>query len=128
MGYLLLSVEQRTLRTIARGFEKPVPEVEMIKQQFDSFDNNGSGSIEYPEFAQLMNILIGVKGEDKVPDSRVKSFWRELDIDGSGEVEFCEFIPWYLGYFDTTGSPSGTTPLELYYRNIRPVPFPMNVA
>merc|ERR1711997_119742 len=124
--YLLLTAAQRTIRKIARSFKKPVPEVEAIKKQFDRFDMDGSGSIEFPEFSELLCVLLGVKDISSLPESRIRSFWREIDVDCSGIVDFSEFIPWYLGYFDVSGSPSGTSPLEEYYRNIRPVPFPVH--
>lgn len=123
--FMLLSDEQRMLRKIAKKFARPVPEVEGIKREFDKFDENSSGSIEYSEFNDLLNVLIGVRGEEKIPASRIKSFWRELDTDRSGEVSFAEFIPWYIGYF--SGS-EHSTPLEEYYRNIRPTPFLVHIG
>jgi Ca2+-binding EF-hand superfamily protein len=123
---LLLSNMQRTIRQIARTYKKPIPEVEAIKAQFDKFDEDGSGKIEYNEFGQLLSVLLGIKDESSLPTSRVRAFWRELDSDGSGYVDFQEFIPWYVGYFDVS-NPYGACPLEDFYRNIRPVPFSYSI-
>jgi Ca2+-binding EF-hand superfamily protein len=119
---LLLNSAQRTIRQIARKFKKPVPEVEAIKAQFDKFDEDQSGKIEFGEFADLLCVLLGIKDKSTLPKSRIRSFWRELDNDGSGYVDFSEFIPWYVQYFDSSNG-SGVSPLEDFYRNIRPVPF-----
>lgn len=116
----LLNDEERFVRRIARKFGVPLLEVEKVKSHFDSFDSDGSGHIEETEFNQLLGKLLNLNDEDALPESRVKSFWRELDDDCSGVVEFHEFIPWYLGYF---GGYSGTSPLVNFYRRVRPVPF-----
>lgn len=116
----LLSNGERFLRDIARQYGCTVPDVEAIKRSFDKYDDDGSGIIDYTEFGQLIKVLLGVKDEDSLPENRVLAFWRELDQDGSNEVVFKEFIPWYLSYFHTNAEAS---PIESYYRNIRPVPF-----
>lgn len=122
---VLLSTEQRMVRDMARKFQAPVSEVEGIKLHFDKFDNNHSGSIEYHEFAHLLHVLLKVKDNSSLPESRTLAFWRELDADCSGIVEFQEFLPWYLSYFSANAHSS---PIEEYYRNIRFVPFPLHSA
>jgi len=119
---LLLSSAQRMVRAISRKFKKPCTEIEAIKQVFDSFDDNGSGTLEFPEFRDLMKKLLRIRDDSALPDNRVRSFWRELDIDNSGEVEFSEFIPWYLTYFDLHGcEQNGVSPIDAFYRKLRPV-------
>jgi len=118
--HLLLSTEQRFIRDIARQHNVPLLEVEQIKRHFDKFDADNSGAIEYHEFKDLLHMLLGVKEQGCLPEARVVMFWRELDNDASGGVAFKEFIPWYLGYFHDS---SEASPLEAFYRNIRPVPF-----
>mmetsp|Transcript_130141 Transcript_130141/g.278084 ORF Transcript_130141/g.278084 Transcript_130141/m.278084 type:complete len:559 (-) Transcript_130141:50-1726(-) len=119
--HLLLTEAQRQIRKLARRYNVPVPLVEAVKKEFDRFDSDGSGKIEFEEFYTLLIKLFSGNGV-KVPDlpmNRVKSFWREIDMDGSGVVDFMEFIPWYVTYFIVG---RGSEPLEEYYRNIRPVP------
>lgn len=117
---LLLSSEHRVVRDIARQQNVPLLEVEQIKRHFDKFDADSSGVIEYHEFKDLLHVLLGVKDLGCLPEARVVMFWRELDNDASGGVDIKEFIPWYLGYFRDS---SEASPLEAFYRNIRPVPF-----
>jgi len=116
---LLLSDDERFVRRIARRFNVPLLEVEKVKGHFDSFDTDASGHIEEVEFKMLLGKLLNLPNAESLPESRVRSFWRELDDDSSGIVEFHEFIPWYLGYFGG----GGASPLVNFYRRVRPVPF-----
>lgn len=117
-----LSSEQREIRRLAQVTGRSVPEVESIKEQFDVFDKDASGKIDYEEFCHLLCVLLGIKEKEmeSLPDHRVKAFWHEVDSDRNGFIEFAEFIPWYLGYFDTKGNVS-TSPAQAFYRNVRPV-------
>lgn len=117
---ILADDEQRFIRRIARKLDAPVVEIEMVKRHFDSFDTDRSGQIEYDEFYQLLGKLLNLDDMSDLPESRVKSFWREVDDDGSGVIEFSEFAPWYVGYF---GGLQGETPLVNFYRKVRPNPF-----
>ncbi|CAE7798557.1 DTX3 [Symbiodinium sp. CCMP2592] len=97
---LLLTDEQRFIRLVARRFYVSVPDVEKaVKRRFDSFCQANPGHLEYQEFCQLIALLLNLRDTTALPESRVKSFWRELDDNGKGSVDFTEFIPWYLGYF-----------------------------
>lgn len=46
-----------------------------------------------------------MKAKDDLSKARVYRFWKEIDRDSSGEVDFPEFCAWYLKYF----SPEGVT-------------------
>ncbi|CAE7482272.1 unnamed protein product [Symbiodinium sp. CCMP2456] len=116
---LLLTDEQRFIRLVARRFYVSVPDVEKVKRRFDSFCQANPGLLEYQEFCQLIALLLNLRDTTALPESRVKSFWRELDDNGKGSVDFTEFIPWYLGYF---GGDDGSS-LVNFYRRIRPTVF-----
>lgn len=115
----LLTPQERYVREVARAWGVPLPDVEDIKRHFDRFDVDGSGSIEYSEFCELLRILLKLQDDEQLPESRTLAFWRQLDDDCSGEVEFQEFIPWYLNHFYGDNDQS---PIQEFYRNIRPVP------
>jgi Ca2+-binding EF-hand superfamily protein len=72
---------------------------EKLKVVFDSFDTDKSGVIEYGEFVDMLAILLKITDWADLPSDRVARFWKEIDQDESGEVEFIEFGAWYLKYF-----------------------------
>merc|ERR1739841_399698 len=96
---------------------------ETLKLQFDRADTNGDGLIDYPEFAQLLNRLLGApKDRNLIPDSRLRSFWMQLCDKARGDVDFRKFIPWYFGCFHSNGSFTSQSPLVNFYRAVRPFP------
>merc|ERR1712072_919928 len=62
-------------------------EVEEIKEAFDLFDNDNSGAISVNELTAAMKSL----GFD-VKHAVVYNMVSDLDADGSGEIEFDEFL------------------------------------
>merc|ERR1712187_641484 len=64
-----------------------VDEVEEMKEAFDLFDNDSSGAISVNELTSAMKSL-GFDVKHAVRDNMVA----DLDADGSGEIEFGEFL------------------------------------
>merc|ERR1712217_323734 len=56
-----------------------------LKQEFDNYDEDRSGYIDVKELKGLLQKL----GEE------LDQAFRELDSDGSGEIEFFEFVEWF---------------------------------
>jgi Ca2+-binding EF-hand superfamily protein len=52
---------------------------------------------------QVIRGILKVSDPSDVPQSRLERYWREIDLDGSGTVDFEEFVIWMLG-----GTRSGT--------------------
>merc|ERR1739838_1173407 len=74
----------------ADNFARPglsVDEVEEMKEAFDLFDNDGSGAISVNELTSAMKSL----GFD-IKHAVVYNMVADLDSDGSGEIEFGEFL------------------------------------
>merc|ERR1712170_148137 len=74
----------------AKKYERPgltSDEVEEIKEAFDLFDSDQSGAISVSELTSAMKSL----GFD-VKHAVVFQMIAELDADGSGEIEFEEFL------------------------------------
>jgi len=70
-----------------------------MKQLLIEADVNDDGVIEYNEFLNMIRELLNVTNEDDLSKVRVYRFWKEIDRDSSGEVDFPEFCAWYLKYF-----------------------------
>lgn len=61
-----------------------------LKQEFDAYDEDRSGYIDVKELKELLEKL----GEELSAEDLDQAF-RELDSDGSGEIEFFEFVEWF---------------------------------
>lgn len=62
-------------------------QVEEFRVAFDAFDEDGGGCIGREELAQLLDAL----GEN-LTDTEVNQMVATVDADGSGEIEFSEFL------------------------------------
>mmetsp|Transcript_107615 Transcript_107615/g.303055 ORF Transcript_107615/g.303055 Transcript_107615/m.303055 type:complete len:680 (+) Transcript_107615:125-2164(+) len=61
-----------------------------LKQEFDAYDEDRSGYIDVKELKGLLEKL----GEE-LTDEELDQAFRELDSDGSGDIEFFEFVEWF---------------------------------
>lgn len=50
------------------------------------------------EFTSMLLKLYGTEDLSEVPPQRLHFFWQQADQDGSGEIDFEEFIMWYDRY------------------------------
>jgi len=64
-----------------------------LRTIFDDVDTDGGGSIDKDEVKRLARTLFGA---DLTP-LELKRAMKEMDPDGSGEVDFNEFCEWYFG-------------------------------
>merc|ERR1712124_227246 len=90
MGRGKTAAPAKPARFNAENYARPglsVDEVEEIKEAFDLFDNDGSGAISVNELTSAMKSL----GFD-VKHAVVYNMVADLDADGSGEIEFGEFL------------------------------------
>ncbi|KAL1504729.1 hypothetical protein AB1Y20_008507 [Prymnesium parvum] len=79
---------KRTAEEMALKAEQaidPVKEAE-LRQAFDCFDKDGSGSIDRAELSSLMSSL-GIS----LLDDELERLYAEMDIDGDGSISFEEF-------------------------------------
>lgn len=79
---------------------KVTPEdVERLKKKFDEFDDDRSGWIDFKEFRTMVKVLLDLPMNMEVPRENIAQMWREADADGSGQLDFDEFLVWYYTYF-----------------------------
>ena len=70
------------------------PRIIRIRSLFEEFDEDGSGTIGLDELAPVLRAL-GFSGLD---DDLVDFMGKAVDVDGSGELEFEEFVILISGY------------------------------
>merc|ERR1712110_287568 len=89
------SIDTKELKVAMRalGFE---PKQEEIAKMIGDVDDDGSGTIEYPEFLKMMTfkILNRVPKElgERMTDEELQEMIDEADRDGDGEVNEEEFL------------------------------------
>jgi calmodulin len=82
--------------------------IEEFKKTFQHYDKDGSGTIDPAEFTALVHSL-----GDKHSDSEIQGIIKKIDIDGSGHLDFTEFLT-YMAFRTYDKDNSGTiTPDEL---------------
>lgn len=67
-------------------------ERDIVKNTFDIFDSDGSGSIDCRELAELMKQLC-----IPMTETELNAFFLVIDRDGSGDIDFEEFYTWWQG-------------------------------
>ncbi|CAE7596025.1 unnamed protein product [Symbiodinium natans] len=112
----------RLVQTVAHRCGLRVSEVDRIYMHFQKFDLDKSGEIEFVEFEAMIKSLIGVSQTTDLPKERLQRFWKEMDTDGNGIVDFGEFTQWYIKYFPTSTmmEDSSGGVLEAFYASYSP--------
>ena len=80
-------------------------QVEEIKEAFNLFDADGSGSIDYRELKAAMKAL-GIKTSKE----ELKKMIVDVDTDGSGSVEFPEFLQMMSAKMSANGACTAYSP------------------
>jgi hypothetical protein len=83
--------EDRVAMKIRPYLTCPQAQFEEMAEAFALFDKDHSGTLSVSEFQQLMYEL----GET-LTFKQVKDAMRQIDTDGSGVIEFPEFVVWWL--------------------------------
>ena len=65
-------------------------ELAELHEDFDEFDKDGDGLMEFDEF---VNFLDGLEAEMSHDDCRTG--FAEIDTDRDGVIEFDEFVEWW---------------------------------
>lgn len=88
---------------LAKKFGVDTCVIDKIKKDFDRFDTDGSGTLEEEEFKRVLYCVFQAK-EGDLSDNRLRHFWMEIDSDKDGQIEFAEYVKWYLKYFNPATS------------------------
>lgn len=93
---LIADSEERDMRHLARKLGCSILELERVKEKFDKFDTDKSGSIEEDEFKNVIMFLWNVKRAEDVPAKRLERLWRDVNPNGNRHVFFDAFAAWYI--------------------------------
>jgi len=118
--YVNLSKDDRDANEAAKKWGMPVADVEHCKKLFDKFDKSGNGFLDYEEFRDFLNSLLGGGKFDtsknvELPETRVTHFWKLCDLDGTHQVDFKEFVHFYVQHFEA----GSVDPSLSFYSGIR---------
>lgn len=117
---LMLTEDERRIRRLAARHNVSKEYVGSIWRLFESYDKDGSGTVDMEEFRDMLHRALKVPAHLDLPASRVRYFWSEIDTDGSGTVVFEEFLAWWVKYFDESSSLSlKHVPFEDFYKQVR---------
>ncbi len=61
-----------------------------LKGAFNRFDDDRSGTIDRQEFEQLLATIGADMSDDEIDEG-----FATIDVDGSGQIEFDEFVDWW---------------------------------
>ncbi len=64
--------------------------VEELREDFEAFDRDGNGSIDFGEFEELLD---GLGAQMSRPEARIG--FHEIDTDADGQITFSEFVEWW---------------------------------
>ncbi|CAK0893801.1 unnamed protein product [Prorocentrum cordatum] len=110
-----LDAKEQALRKLARKLGVSATEIDVYKRHFDTFDADGSGSIDREEFEEVLYKCGNVPRHIGLPASRINQLWMAADIDGSGEIDFEEFVIFFRKYFQKASREGDRTGFERYY-------------
>jgi len=112
---LNMSKKEAQIRHISKTLGIPIQDVEAIRDIFRKYDTDDSGFICEIEFRDLLGKLLKIPNIDEMPEKRLKTFWNKIDTDGSGEVSFEEFLPWYYNHFAGSSAKNSKSQLGSFY-------------
>ncbi|OLP84983.1 Caltractin ICL1a [Symbiodinium microadriaticum] len=123
---LLLSDSEREIRELAKTYGLDVHIVDKAKEYFDAADTDGSGHIQFEEFAVVLPKMLKLPEGSELPASRIRFFWMEADVNRDKNIAFTEFLSWWLKHLTNETNMSDFLHIQNpeimvnFYRSMRP--------
>ena len=78
---------KKQITTYTKKLDVPESKLKEYKEAFEMFDKDGSGTISVSEIRKILRNF-----GNQVTESEVKDMIKDIDADGSGELDFEEFV------------------------------------
>jgi len=92
------------IRRLVKQYGFNVLDLERVRSVFSRYADGGSaGCIDKSKFKQVLCCVVGLPMDADVPEDTLKRYYREIDVNGDGEVDFEEFARWYLSVHSSDG-------------------------
>eukprot|EP00913_Durusdinium_trenchii_P022556 g21187.t1 len=91
---LVRDERDREARKLARQHGIHLLDVERLRRVFDRHSSQTDRVITQDRFGHVIRSILKVTDPSDVPSSRLERYWREIDLDASGTVDFEEFVIW----------------------------------
>lgn len=94
-----MSEAERSIRNAVRQNGYDIFEAEHARGVFNKFDVGCYGTLDEHEFTLCLRWMLGGETASCVPDKECKQTWKAADAQHVGEIDFEEFLRWYMNYF-----------------------------
>eukprot|EP00747_Dinoflagellata_sp_TGD_P147653 gnl/TRDRNA2_/TRDRNA2_176838_c0_seq9.p1 gnl/TRDRNA2_/TRDRNA2_176838_c0~~gnl/TRDRNA2_/TRDRNA2_176838_c0_seq9.p1 ORF type:complete len:372 (-),score=38.06 gnl/TRDRNA2_/TRDRNA2_176838_c0_seq9:676-1734(-) len=93
-------ISEKLLCDLAKRYAISRATVDKIKQKFVYYDTDRSNLIDKHEFKAMLRVVLKIESTDKLDPKVVQRTWKDADKDGTGSIDFEEYVDWFLTYFD----------------------------
>jgi hypothetical protein len=93
-------ISEKLLCDLAMRYAISRATVDKIKQKFVYYDTDRSNLIDKHKFKVMLRVVLKIESTDKLDPKVVQRTWKDADKDGSGAIDFEEYVEWFLTYFD----------------------------
>lgn len=101
---------ERSTRKLARKYRIPIDYTETVLKEFKRYDTENRGFLNFTDFKCVVRALtyrhLGQKQDVMLQDSHLRALWNIVDRDGSGCVDFEEFLQWFYSHFQKEKPPA----------------------
>lgn len=99
----LLDDAEMETRKLSRQFDIPLDYTHSVRREFLRFDTDKKGYLSYQNFCRVVKALTArhtlCRADAMLQENHLRALWNIVDKDGSGCVEFEEFLQWFHSHF-----------------------------
>lgn len=79
---------------LAKRYSVPVHEVFERKEEFETLDKEKAGALSRDQFLEALKQRLNVNHVEDITDRHLEDIIRSTDADGSGSIDFEEYLAW----------------------------------